>query len=144
MNFIVHKGDTKDPDADRSYIPAKSHAIWLKSGDATVYAQRGAVGDLRRDPLQPHGRRLRPVGACTCGPVSPAPVDWDSPFLPTGADAFGLVFKVPLTAGATELAYILHKGDTKDLPDDQFLDLNEKGYEVWILQSTPSYLLPMQ
>jgi hypothetical protein len=71
-------------------------------------------------------------------------VTWDSPFLPTGTDTFGVSFKVPLTADATELAYILHKGDTKDLPQDQFLDLGVNGYEVWLLQSTPTYLLPMK
>ncbi len=71
-------------------------------------------------------------------------VDWQNPFQPTGQDAFGLYFKVPLAIGATSLSYILHKGDTKDLPEDQALDLEKTGYEVWILQSTPAYLLPMK
>ncbi len=143
VNFIIHKGDTKDTDADRSYIPAKSQAIWLKSDDAAVYAQRGAAESFamlhyRRTAGDYDGWGLH-MWTGFDGSVS-----WGAPFLPTGTDAFGVVFKVPLTAGATELAYILHKGDTKDLPDDQFLELGAKGYEVWILQSTPGYLLPMQ
>ncbi|MCB0093736.1 MAG: hypothetical protein KDE54_37870, partial [Caldilineaceae bacterium] len=30
-----------------------------------------------------------------------------------------------------QLAYIFHRGDTKDPGPDQFLDLAQHGYEVW-------------
>ena len=40
---------------------------------------------------------------------------------------------MPLAAGATGLNYIIHKGDTKDLPDDQRLDFASAGREVWLL-----------
>ena len=45
VNFIVHKGDAKDPDGDRSYTPAENYQVWLQSGDAAVYKQRGAAED---------------------------------------------------------------------------------------------------
>ena len=36
--------------------------------------------------------------------------------------------------GAPELAYILHRGDTKDPGPDQFLSFDPWGYEVWQLE----------
>ncbi|MFB7530380.1 pullulanase-type alpha-1,6-glucosidase [Streptomyces sp. NPDC056178] len=70
------------------------------------------------------------------------PTDWAKPLQPVKKDASGLTFEVPLTDGATSLAYILHKGDEKDLPSDQSLDLATYGHEVWLLAGTPGYLLP--
>ncbi|MFJ7985516.1 pullulanase-type alpha-1,6-glucosidase [Streptomyces sp. NPDC096351] len=70
------------------------------------------------------------------------PTDWSKPLMPTRVDAYGAVYEVPLTEGATSLSYILHKGDEKDLPTDQSLDLASLGHEVWALSGQPKYLLP--
>ncbi|MFE5794516.1 pullulanase-type alpha-1,6-glucosidase [Streptomyces sp. NPDC056503] len=70
------------------------------------------------------------------------PTDWSKPLLPTRVDAYGAVYEVPLAEGATTLSYILHKGDQKDLPTDQALDLATYGNEVWLLGGQPTYLLP--
>ncbi|MFE8937526.1 pullulanase-type alpha-1,6-glucosidase [Streptomyces sp. NPDC007872] len=70
------------------------------------------------------------------------PTDWSKPLLPVRVDAYGAVYEVPLAAGATSLSYILHKGDQKDLPTDQSLDLATYGHEVWLLGGEPEYLLP--
>ncbi|MFJ4341338.1 pullulanase-type alpha-1,6-glucosidase [Streptomyces sp. NPDC088915] len=70
------------------------------------------------------------------------PTDWSKPLLPVRVDAYGAVYEVPLAAGATSLSYILHKGDQKDLPTDQSLDLATYGHEVWLLGGEPTYLLP--
>ncbi|MFF1349146.1 pullulanase-type alpha-1,6-glucosidase [Streptomyces sp. NPDC058322] len=70
------------------------------------------------------------------------PTDWARPLQPVKKDASGVTFEVPLTDGATSLSYILHKGDEKDLPSDQSLDLATYGHEVWMLGATPGYLLP--
>ncbi|MER5617755.1 pullulanase-type alpha-1,6-glucosidase [Streptomyces sp. NPDC002215] len=70
------------------------------------------------------------------------PTDWAKPLQPVKKDASGVTFEVPLTDGATSLSYILHKGDEKDLPSDQSLDLATYGHEVWMLGATPGYLLP--
>ncbi|MFD8010560.1 pullulanase-type alpha-1,6-glucosidase [Streptomyces sp. NPDC058955] len=70
------------------------------------------------------------------------PTDWSKPLLPTRVDAYGAVYEVPLAEGATSLSYILHKGDQKDLPTDQSLDLAATGHEVWLLAGQPKYLLP--
>ncbi|MFF9072863.1 pullulanase-type alpha-1,6-glucosidase [Streptomyces sp. NPDC014872] len=70
------------------------------------------------------------------------PTDWAKPLRPVKQDASGATFEVPLADGATSLGYILHKGDEKDLPGDQSLDLATHGNEVWLLGGTPGYLLP--
>ncbi len=62
--------------------------------------------------------------------------------MPAGTDSYGAVFEVPLAEGATSLSYILHKGDEKDLPTDQALDLRADGHEVWLLSGQEKYLLP--
>ncbi|MFF2780195.1 pullulanase-type alpha-1,6-glucosidase [Streptomyces sp. NPDC058052] len=70
------------------------------------------------------------------------PTDWSKPLQPTRVDAYGAVYEVPLAEGATSLSYILHKGDQKDLPTDQSLDLAAAGHEVWLLAGQPKHLLP--
>ncbi len=70
------------------------------------------------------------------------PTDWSKPLQPVKKDASGLTFEVPLTDGATSLSYILHRGDEKDLPSDQSLDIASYGHEVWMLGGTAGYLLP--
>ncbi|MGN5635235.1 pullulanase-type alpha-1,6-glucosidase [Streptomyces sp. AC154] len=70
------------------------------------------------------------------------PTDWAKPLQPVKKDASGLTFEVPLTEGATSLSYILHRGDEKDLPTDQSLDIASHGHEVWMLGGTAGYLLP--
>ncbi|TQK44059.1 pullulanase-type alpha-1,6-glucosidase [Streptomyces sp. SLBN-118] len=70
------------------------------------------------------------------------PTDWSRPLQPVKKDAYGVTFEVPLAAGATSLSYIVHKGDQKDLPNDQSLDLATYTNEVWLLAGQPKYLLP--
>ncbi|MFG2333687.1 pullulanase-type alpha-1,6-glucosidase [Streptomyces sp. NPDC048604] len=70
------------------------------------------------------------------------PTDWSKPLMPVRVDSFGATFEVPLAEGARSLSYILHKGDQKDLPTDQSLDLATYGNEVWLLAGKPAYLLP--
>ncbi|MEU7516120.1 pullulanase-type alpha-1,6-glucosidase [Streptomyces sp. NPDC042898] len=70
------------------------------------------------------------------------PTDWSKPLQPVRVDAYGAVYEVPLAEGATSLSYILHKGDEKDLPTDQSLDLATYGHEIWALSGQPKYLLP--
>nr|WP_323446338.1 pullulanase-type alpha-1,6-glucosidase [Streptomyces sp. YSPA8] len=70
------------------------------------------------------------------------PTDWAKPLMPVSKDSYGVTFEVPLAPGATSLSYILHKGDEKDLPADQSLDLATHGNEVHLLAGRPGYLLP--
>ena len=155
VNFIIHKGDEKDPGPDQSLNPVDGADAWVVSGDATVYKQRGAA---EKYAIIHYHRTAGDYGDATSsnyndfwgmhtwtGAASPNP-SWQEPVKPAGTDGFGIWFKVPLTADATELAYILHRGDTKDPGPDQFLKLGKFGYEVWQLQGAEAeddYLLPI-
>jgi pullulanase-type alpha-1,6-glucosidase len=141
VNFIVHKGDTKDPGPDQSVIPAAGGEAWIASGDTIVHptraaAERVAILHYRRADNNYTGWGLHLwTGAAT-------PTEWTSPLPPTRVDSYGAVFRVPLAPGATSLSYIVHKGDEKDLPADQSLDLVSTGHEVWLRAGVPGYLKP--
>ncbi|MBP8109913.1 MAG: pullulanase-type alpha-1,6-glucosidase, partial [Caldilineaceae bacterium] len=147
LNFIIHKGDEKDTNADRSFTPSATPSVWLKSGEASVFKHLGAAENFvvihyHRAAGDYAGWGLHMwtgYDSATGGAV-----EWATPFLPTGEDTFGKVYQVPVVISAGGLAYIMHSGDTKDLPSDQYLDFAQDGFEVWLLQSTPGYLLPMK
>ena len=42
-------------------------------------------------------------------------VSWETPLPPSGSDDFGIYFEVPVAEGAEGLAYVIHRGDEKDL-----------------------------
>ena len=158
VNFIVHKGDEKDTAEDRSFLPAEKPSVWLQSGDSTVYGTRGDAEDFalihyHRDDGD-YGDATSPDfndfwGLHVWDGSAETGVTWQNPVRPIARDGFGLVFKVRLVDGAARLAYIVHRGDTKDPGPDQFLDLDALGHEVWILSghvdadNNTKYLLPM-
>ncbi|GAA1788121.1 pullulanase-type alpha-1,6-glucosidase [Planosporangium flavigriseum] len=138
--FTVYKGAEKE--ADQSVIPAAAGDAWVRSGEAAAHptraaAEHTAVLHYRRPAGDYDGWGLHLwAGAAT-------PTDWSAPRKPVGQDAYGAVFRVPLADGAKILNYIVHKGDEKDLPADQSIDLGKTGHEVWLLAGQPRYLLPM-
>lgn len=123
----------------------KTGEIWLEQGKEPARTDRPAY------PPQDQGKAVlhhqRPDGAYDGWGLhvwtgAATPTDWSKPLLPTRTDSYGAVYEVPLAAGATSLSYILHKGDEKDLPTDQSLDLKATGHEVWMLGGQEKYLLP--
>lgn len=138
LNFIVHKGDAKDPDnaPDRSYTPADNDAVWLQSGDVAVYMQRGAAEDYAII----HYRRVNGDydgwGLHVWEDAAEPDVTWANPLQPAGTDDFGIFWKVRLKDNPVKLNYIVHKGDTKDPGPDQSLILAEKGFEIWLIQGS--------
>ena len=49
----------------------------------------------------------------------------------TGTDSFGAYFDVGVTANATNVGLILHKGDTKDPGQNQYVNPSTQGREFW-------------
>jgi pullulanase-type alpha-1,6-glucosidase len=154
VNFIIHRGDEKDPGPDQSFIPQEDATVWIMSGDETIYKQKGAAlgyatlhyhrpaGDYGDYTSQDYAEFW---GLHTWGGADDP--GWTTPRLPAAFDTFGLVFEVPLHPGAAEMGYILHRGDEKDPGPDQFLNFAEHGYEVWQLQGADPehpYILPVQ
>jgi pullulanase-type alpha-1,6-glucosidase len=158
VNFIIHKGDEKDPGPDQSLIPIESPSVWIMSGDETIYPQRGAAegfatihyhradgnyGDSTSPDFNDFWGMHVWDGAASPNPSWGEPVRWDH------LDIFGPAFKIDLVDGAPQLAYIIHRGDTKDPGPDQFLSFDPWGYEVWQLEGEgpdpdqPHYVLPI-
>ncbi|MFE0319527.1 pullulanase-type alpha-1,6-glucosidase, partial [Streptomyces albogriseolus] len=142
---VVDKDGNKDVAADRTIDVTRTGEVWIKQGDETVATERPEypAQDTTKAVLHYHradgnydGWGLHTwTGAAN-------PTDWSKPLEPVKTDAYGAVFEVPLAAGATSLSYILHKGDEKDLPTDQSLDLRANGHEVWLVSGQEKYLLP--
>ncbi|MCB9157682.1 MAG: pullulanase-type alpha-1,6-glucosidase [Caldilineaceae bacterium] len=140
VNFIIHRGDAKDPGPDQSMHPEEGAAVWITSDNEEIYMQEGAAANFATiyyqradgDYGDPTSNDFNDFwGLHTWdGAATPSP-SWEQPVKPTGVDAFGPYWQIPLVDGAQQLAYIFHRGDTKDPGPDQFLDLAQHGYEVW-------------
>ena len=149
--IVVSKDGVKDVDADRTIDVTGNPEIWVKQGDAQVYpTRRAATGEP--DPAQDPNRAVihwRKADGDYDGwglhvwEGAASPTDWATPLRPARIDSYGAVFEVPLKAGATSLSYIIHNGDTKDLPADQSLDFGKAGREVWLLAGQENRLLPL-
>ncbi|MEU6259773.1 pullulanase-type alpha-1,6-glucosidase [Streptomyces sp. NPDC047043] len=143
--LVVDKDGNKDVSADRTIDVTKTGEVWIEQGKDAVQTTRPdypaqdkakAVIHYHRADGNYDGWGLHVwTGAAN-------PTDWSNPLKPVKTDAYGAVFEVPLGDGATSLSYIIHKGDEKDLPADQSLDLKADGYEVWLLNGQEKYLLP--
>ncbi|MBE8475826.1 pullulanase-type alpha-1,6-glucosidase [Streptomyces justiciae] len=143
--LVIDKDGNKDVSADRTIDVTKTGEVWIEQGKTDVLTEKPdypaqdktkAVIHYHRADGDYDGWGLHVwTGAAN-------PTDWSNPLKPVKTDAYGAVFEVPLTDGATSLSYIIHKGDDKDLPSDQSLDLTANGHEVWLLNGQEKYLLP--
>jgi pullulanase-type alpha-1,6-glucosidase len=156
LNFIIHRGDEKDPGPDQTFVPAEQAAAWVMSGSTTLHRTRSAALNVAtvhyHRPAGDYGDATAPNFSefwgmhVWIGAAAPNP-SWDRPIRPARRDGFGLVFEVPLAADATGLAHIIHRGDEKDPGPDMFLDLAQDGHEVWQLQGAEPerpYVLPIR
>ncbi|MEV4227153.1 pullulanase-type alpha-1,6-glucosidase [Streptomyces bobili] len=146
VGFLVIDGQgNKDVSADRTIDVTKSGEIWIEQGKETVLTERPEQPAQDRSKAVLHYHRADGAydgwGLHTWTGAA-NPTEWSNPLKPVRTDSYGAVFEVPLTEGATSLSYILHKGDEKDLPTDQSLDLTASGHEVWLLNGQEKYLLP--
>ena len=125
-----------------SYVPAEHYQVWLQSGDAAVYEQRGAAENYalihyRRINADYDGWGLHVWGDTTEN------VTWTDPLQPAGQDSYGIFWKVHLTPDAQMINFIVHKGDDKDPGPDESMTFADTGYEIWKIQgSTTQYLDP--
>ncbi|MEU9255248.1 pullulanase-type alpha-1,6-glucosidase [Streptomyces sp. NPDC048270] len=143
--LVIDKDGNKDVAADRTIDVTRTGEIWLEQGKEPARTERPSHPPQDTSKAVLHYQR--PDGAYEGWGLhvwtgAADPTDWSKPLPPTRTDAYGAVYEVPLAAGATSLSYILHKGDEKDLPSDQSLDLKATGHEVWMLGGKEKYLLP--
>jgi len=142
VNVIVHTpgGDTvgvdREPGGDRSFDASETPEVWIVEGDETIYKSDPTLSsDTSRLRLHYHrpagdyeGWGLHVFGDTTL------PTEWTAPLMPVGSDAFGVIFDVPLADGASNLGYVIHKGDEKDPGPDQQVDFATDAHELWQVQ----------
>ncbi|GGV90488.1 pullulanase-type alpha-1,6-glucosidase [Streptomyces massasporeus] len=143
--LVIDKDGDKDVSTDRTIDVTKTGEIWIEQGKDTVTTERPDLPAPDKTKAVLHYHRADGnydgwglhvwTGAAN-------PTDWSNPLKPVKTDSYGAVYEVPLTEGATSLSYIIHKGDEKDLPTDQSLDLKANGHEVWLVNGQEKYLLP--
>ncbi|WBB54024.1 pullulanase-type alpha-1,6-glucosidase [Verrucosispora sp. WMMD573] len=151
VGFLVVDADgNKDVANDRTVDVTQTGEVWVKQGDPATYQTREEAAGEPAPPVEEGTAVIhyhRPDGdydgwGLHLWDGAATPTDWAKPMPPTRVDSFGAEFRVPLAEGATGLSYIIHRGDEKDLPQDQRLDFTEAGREVWLLAATPGRLLP--
>ncbi|MFG2546656.1 pullulanase-type alpha-1,6-glucosidase [Streptomyces sp. NPDC048594] len=146
VNFlVVDKDGNKDVADDRTIDVTRTGEVWIEQGKQQVVTERPGLPaqDKTKAVLNYHRADGNYDGwGLHVWSGAANPTDWAKPLRPVRTDSYGAVFEVPLTEGATSLSYIIHKGDEKDLPTDQALDLAADGHEVWLLSGQEEYLLP--
>ncbi|MFG2720366.1 pullulanase-type alpha-1,6-glucosidase [Streptomyces sp. NPDC048416] len=146
LTYTVAKGGSADGPA-RTVDLAATGEVWIAQGKDGQVDQAPTGAHPPQDTSKVVLHYSRPDGdydgwGLHTWTGAATPTDWSKPLMPTGHDAYGVTFEVPLAKGATTLSYILHKGDQKDLPDDQSLDTAASGNEAWLIAGEPKYLLP--
>ncbi len=153
VNYIVHKGDTKDPGPDQTLAFADAGCeIYLTQGRADQYPSAEAALEAIAVSLQPapppdethvviHYRRTAEdydgFGLHVWGPTPlEGTVTWGSPLPPVGQDEYGIYWVVEVNADADHLNYIVHRGDEKDPGPDQTMNFAETGREIYLIQGS--------
>ncbi len=139
--LVVDRNGVKDVAADRHIDPSVTPSIWLQSGISKISDSGPSANPLsavihyRRADGAYDGWGLHAWEGTLVKPR------WEAPLAPARFDAFGAVFEVPVRPDAAGLRFVIHHGDTKDLPDDQRLDLTADR-EVWLLSGIPAPVRP--
>ncbi|WP_045741364.1 pullulanase-type alpha-1,6-glucosidase [Actinoplanes rectilineatus] len=146
--LVVHRDGAKDVTTDRRVaVDAGVGEIWLHAGDPRVLTEAPMPAPAP-DPGFAVIHYHRPDGDygewglhCWEGVPEPLKTSWGTPKAPDRYDSFGAVFEVPVRAGAVGLRFVLHRGEEKDLPDDQRLDLTV-AREVWVTAGVAAPVRP--
>jgi glycosidase len=142
LTVSIRDDGVVDIDA-QAFTPTETPSAWFQVGEQVVYDSRGAAEDFavihyRRpagDYGDPTSADFDDFWGLHVWTGAAAETVWTDPLRAAGQDVFGLEFRVDLTDGADQLAYILHRGDIKDPGPDQFLVFDSFGHEVWQLEA---------
>jgi len=63
-------------------------------------------------------------------------ITWEHPLEPAGVDPYGVYFDVPIKPETRSFGFILHRGESKSVAQDQEVDIAKHGREVWLLENT--------
>lgn len=145
LGFIIHFGGSKDPGPDEHVNPqTQGREIWVISGSATIYTTEptiGPPGSVDGNHERIHYHRTDGVYAgwtvYAFGNTTENTSDFgDGPVQPIGIDSYGIFFDVGLTANATDLGFIIHRGGEKDPGPDQHVNPTTQAHEIWIISGS--------
>jgi len=145
LGFIIHWGGSKDPGPDEHVNPqTQGHEIWVFSGSTVIYTaqpQIPAAGPIPADHERIHYHRSDAVYAgwtvYAFNNTTENTGDFnDGPVQVSGLDGYGVYFDVGITAGATDLGFIIHRGGEKDPGPDQHVDPQTQGFEIWVVSGS--------
>ncbi|QUC61489.1 pullulanase-type alpha-1,6-glucosidase [Streptomyces sp. A2-16] len=143
--LVIDKDGNKDVATDRTIDVTRTGEVWIEQGKDAVLTEKPDLPaqDTTKAVIHYHRADGNYDGwGLHVWTGAAHPTDWSKPLEPVRTDSYGAVYEVPLNDGAASLSYIIHKGDEKDLPTDQSLDLTANGHEVWLLNGQEKYLLP--
>jgi len=143
LGFIVHKGNEKDTDGDRFFIPTREQAeIWLIQDDATIYpTQQPEVCVEPPPPLQqliihyyrPKGD-YQGWGLHLWGDAVTHVTDWNQPIAFSGEDGCRRFATINIHPGKT-LGFIIHKGDQKDIEANRYVIPTSEQPAIWLVEN---------
>ncbi|MBB2941461.1 pullulanase-type alpha-1,6-glucosidase [Actinoplanes lutulentus] len=142
--LVVHRYGAKDVDVDRWVDIAEKSEIWITANDRRL--QDPPPAPQQPEKIVIHYRR--PDGDytgwglhCWEGVPVKEKTRWGTPTAPARFDAFGAVFEITVRPDAAGLRFVVHRGDVKDLPDDQRLDLTI-ARELWMVAGVAAPVRP--
>jgi len=132
LNFILTNGASKNCPNDMALALAGGREIWQRQDDCTIYFAPPQASSARIHYNRIAGDYAGWVIYTWNGALNPSP-SYPGNQGPSGTDAFGVFYDVPLVAGAPLLNFILTNGASKNCPNDMTLNL-ASGNEIWQLQ----------
>jgi len=116
VNFIVHRGATKDPDnsPDRSFDPLAHPEIWLRQGDLTVYFSQAEAQGHATVHYKCTGCGGVTIDATSGGTA----VETGSP--PDAVDDYGAVFELSPADLTAPLTVTIKNNGTADISGQTF------------------------
>ncbi|MCA9980342.1 MAG: hypothetical protein KDD89_05905, partial [Anaerolineales bacterium] len=137
VNFIVHQGDTKDPDnsPDRFFTPDACPEIWLNQGGLTIYTSQAEAQGFVTIHYNRPDNDYTGWGLYLWQDWVEL-VAWDSPHLPDGIDDYGAYFIISQAEYAQldfglPLNFIVKNGDNKDPNLDRSFNPYEQA-SIWL------------
>jgi pullulanase len=117
------------------------NAVRVIAGKVAPFMAVAPAPALKKDHVRINYHRpdgnYRPDNSITWGlhvwEDTSADVAWDRPLKPAGLSEYGLYWDVPLRPDPGKLGFIIHHGDTKDHPGDNFLNLADGTREIWVV-----------
>jgi pullulanase len=136
LNFLIHKGSTKDISQDRGFVPSQAQEIWLIQGDPVIYPEKPqsqeqiAVIHYYREDGNYSGWGLHLWGT---GLHPEERTSWTVPRQFNNEDDYGKYIRIKVINPAEPLNFIIHKGNEKDTSIDRSF-MPSDNREIWLKQ----------